>query len=245
MTLPAAPLAMRWPVLGAAATAVILFGIFLLMRYAGTLGGVRSGMALMCIGMIALPWLLLSRHGRAQIGLRRAARLLWYPIAIGVGAGWALVCYLLGTLLFGAGAEHWFVTVAQTYRAYPVASFSKVELHLMFTIPAVLFSPIGEEIFFRGYLQKVFEPGYGRAGSACSQSSLFGAVHLLHHGLVITAAGLTLLPASAALWVALMSGFALLSSWLRLASKSLLPAMLGHAAFNAAMNALIFAYLWR
>ena len=77
------------------------------------------------------------------------------------------------------------------------------------------------------------------------QSGLFGLVHLLHHGMAIGVAGVSFLPASAAVWVTLMVGISLLCSWLRRASASLLPAMLAHASFNAAMNGLIFAFLWR
>ncbi len=241
---PLPPLALRWPGLSAVTAAVVLFLLFLALRYGGTLGGMRSGMAIMCVGMIALPWLLLDAPARARIGLRARIQWGWYPAALGAGAAWAVLSFLLGMALFGSSAEHWFVTVAATYRAYPVAGFSVPQLHLMFTIPAMLFSPIGEEIFFRGYLQAVLETRWGRLGGAWLQSSLFGIVHLLHHGIVLGAAGFAILPASAAIWVALMVGISLLCSWLRLASNSLLPAMLAHAAFNALMNVLIFAYLW-
>lgn len=38
---------------------------------------------------------------------------------------------------------------------------SAAQLHLVFTVPALVFSPIGEEIFFRGYLQYTLQRGAG------------------------------------------------------------------------------------
>ena len=38
-----------------------------------------------------------------------------------------------------------------------------ITLHLVFTIPALLFSPIGEEIFFRGFLQQALQTRFGTA----------------------------------------------------------------------------------
>lgn len=239
-------LGQRWPALpvGAVTLAALLFGAFFVLRYVGTLGGLPGALALMCVGMAAIVLLLLNQSGRAQIGLQRATSLRWFPLAIMGGAAWALIAYLLGMALFGPTAEHWFVSVAQSYRAQPVAGLSVLQLHLMLTTAAMLFSPIGEELFFRGYLQRTLEPRYGANGSTAIQSTLFGLVHVLHHGLIVSAAGLALLPGSATVWVLLMIGIALICSWLRRVSDSLYPAMLAHASFNAAMNTLIFAYLW-
>lgn len=119
-----------------------------------------------------------------------------------------------------------------------------LRLHLTFTIVACLFSPIGEEIFFRGFLQKVLEDRHGRTRATLMEASLFALVHLCHHGILLGAAGFQLLPVSGALWVAQMFLLSLLFAWLRRGSDSILPAILAHAAFNAAMNGWIFARLW-
>jgi membrane protease YdiL (CAAX protease family) len=72
----------------------------------------------------------------------------------------------------------------------------------------------------------------------------FGLVHLAHHGLIIAAAGVVLLPASAAVWVVLMVFTALLFAWLRKRSGSLYPAIAAHMAFNLTMAICIFLRLW-
>ena len=241
--------ALRDSALGIGTLALLLSVIFLAMRAYGTMGppAARALMALMCLAMAALPWVLLSAHGRDQIGLRRPRDGAWSAAAIGVSFGvtMATLSFALGYLLYGQASDNWFVSVANSYRSHPTAGFSLLQLHLTFTSAALLFSPIGEELFFRGFLQKVLEERLTPLVSTCVQSGLFALVHLCHHGILATAAGLMLLPLSAALWVLLMFGLSLGLSWLRRASDSLLPAVLGHAAFNAAMNGFIFACLWR
>jgi len=73
----------------------------------------------------------------------------------------------------------------------------------------------------------------------------FGIVHLCHHGLALGAAGVTIRPFSGALWVVLMFLVALLFAEIRKRSGSLFSAMASHAAFNATMNFVIFAFLWK
>jgi len=203
----------------------------------------RGLIALVCIAMAALPWLVLGQEGRRQIGLKMP-RHAWLLAALLLGALAASACYLLGVTLYGAGVDNWFVSVARNYQLQPSVGWSPLRLHLTFTVVACLFSPIGEEIFFRGFLQKVLEDRHGRTRATLMEAGLFALVHLCHHGILLGAAGFQLLPVSGALWVGQMFLLALLFAWLRRGSDSILPAILAHAAFNAAMNGWIFARLW-
>ena len=232
--------------LGIGSLALFLSALFLAVRAAAMLGpnALRGLFLLMCVAMIVLPWLLLSPHGRYQIGLKLPATGSWFAAALAVGVAAGGICFLVGYLLYGASADNWFVSVARSYQGHPTSGFSLLQLHLSFTIVACLFSPIGEELFFRGFLQKVLEQRVSVQASTHLQCGLFALVHLCHHGILVTAAGLALLPASGALWVLLMFALSWACSWLRRASDSLLPAVLAHAAFNATMNSFIFAYLW-
>lgn len=231
---------------GIGGLALLLTAILLAMRGAAMLGPLqlRPLFFLMCLAMIALPWLLLSPHGRYQVGLKRPVSAAWLWVGLCGGAAAATLCFTLGMLLFGASADHWFVSVARSYAGPQTAGMSILQLHLMYTIAACLFSPIGEEIFFRGFLQRVLEQRLARRTSTHVEASLFAASHLLHHGLVAGAAGLVFRPVSGALWVALMFALSWLFAWLRQRSDSLYPAILAHSAFNGAMNVFIFAYLW-
>jgi membrane protease YdiL (CAAX protease family) len=115
----------------------------------------------------------------------------------------------------------------------------------VFTVPAILFSPIGEEIFFRGLLQHALERRFSPRASTIAECGAFAAIHLCHHGLFLTATGLALRPLSGAIWMLLMFGTAWMFAWLRQSTGSLLPAVVSHAVFNGVMNVTIFGWLWQ
>lgn len=227
--------------------ALALALVFAAMRAAGTLAPAhwRWLLPLSFVCMAAGPWLLLSSQGRQQIGLVRPMRYAWFAPSIALGALAAFACFALGNIAFGSSEDNWFVSIARNYRdTIPHQGFTTLQLFLMATVPALLFSPIGEEIFFRGLLQRALEERFSLRASTWIEALFFGLVHLCHHGLLATSAGIRLLPLSGALWVALMFCVALMFAWLRHRSGSLLPAMAAHASFNLAMNVCIFAALW-
>lgn len=225
---------------------IALIGVFAVLRFIGMFGGMawRWVLPLSFMLMTAMPWLLLSRSGRTQIDLQKPTQSC-YLLAITLGAAAAAVCFLLGVALFATSTDNWFISIANNYRGtMKTDGFPMWKLHLIFTLPALIFSPIGEELFFRGLLQRALEERLSNNASTFIECSAFGLVHLCHHGIIATAAGLTLLPVSGAIWVALMFSVAYLFAWLKRRSGSLYTAMASHAAFNFSMNGLIFAFLW-
>lgn len=220
---------------------------FACMRYIGMFGptSLKWTLPLSFIIMALLPWIMLGIDGRRRIGLRRADALRWLPAAIVAGALASLACFVLGLLLFGHGADNWFVSVAANYRrVVDTTGMGAGTLHLVFTLPAALFSPIGEELFFRGTFQEALEQRFSARTSTAIESAAFGLVHLCHHGLLLGVAGLSLRPVSGTLWVLLMFLVAWMFAALRKRSGSLYPAMASHAAFNITMNLAIFSWLW-
>jgi membrane protease YdiL (CAAX protease family) len=94
-------------------------------------------------------------------------------------------------------------------------------------------------------LQRSLEQRLSVNASTFIECAAFGIVHLCHHGLALGATGVTMRPVSGALWVVLMFFVALMFARIRKRSGSLYPAMAAHAAFNATMNSVIFAFLWK
>lgn len=226
---------------------VFLAIAFASMRVVGMLGPshLRWLVPLGFLCMAAAPWLLLTREGRRQIGLVKADAARLYLPGIVLGALGAALCFALGLTLFGTSEDNWFITIANNFRQnVPAGGLTRLQLFLVMAIPAVSFSPIGEEMFFRGLLQRTLEQRLSERSSTLIECVAFALVHLCHHGILLTATGMALLPLSAAIWVALMFLGALLFAWLRKRSGSLFPAMASHAAFNVTMTALIFAVLW-
>jgi membrane protease YdiL (CAAX protease family) len=227
--------------------AIVLSTILIGTRATGMLGpaSLRWMLPLGFTIMAILPWLLLSAEGRRQIGLKLPEKVSYFLVAGIAGVLAPMACFSLGLWLYGASTDNWFVSIANNYRQImDTSGMGLLKLHLIFTIPACLFSPIGEEIFFRGFLQRVFETRFSTRQSTHLEAGIFGLVHLCHHGLFATATGLVLLPVSGALWVTLMFASAWMFAWLRKSSDSLFPAILAHSVFNGVMNILIFSFLW-
>ena len=196
--------------------------------------------------MTLLPWILLTADGRKQIGLKKADKHSAYLLAIACGALASAACFLLGYLIYGHSVENWYVNTGNSYKAImDTSAMSFVMLNLIFTIPAILFSPIGEEIFFRGMLQKTMEQKLSVVNSTIIECGFFALVHLCHHGILKTAGGLVFMPIPATLWVIQMFLVAFMFSWLRAKSGSIFVAIVAHSVFNLTMNFFIFAFLWR
>lgn len=233
------------------ATSLILIAILVLilsaMRATGALGpaSLRWLLPLGFCLMAILPWVLLTREGRLTIGLKKPMLSSQYILAVVCGFAAAALCFALGLLLFGHGMDNWFVNIGNNYKSMmDTTGMSFLMLSLIFTLPALIFSPIGEEIFYRGVLQKTLEQKLSVFASTAIECSLFAIVHLVHHGIIKTATGLTLLPVSGFLWMLQMFFVALMFSWLRTKTGSLYTAILAHMVFNLTMNFTIFLFLW-
>jgi hypothetical protein len=106
----------------------------------------------------------------------------------GASAGAAL--FLLGWALFGKSEDNWYVSILNSLEIdESLLSLPKMELFLLFTVPAVLFSPAGEELFFRGIFHASVAEQWGGRTAAWINGQAFAGIRLLHHGLLIDGSG--------------------------------------------------------
>jgi len=101
--------------------------------------------------MWALPFVPLTRADRREIGLRKpgdaVAAFFWSALA---GAACALGVFALGLVLFGHSPENWNVTIRDSLRLQELrGSMPDPLLFATIALPAMIFSPIGEEILFQ------------------------------------------------------------------------------------------------
>ncbi len=182
-----------------------------------------------------LPWIFLSREGRHAIGLRCASSWRNYGWALLIAALALLLSLLPPWLAFGSGSNNWLAAHAAMLdgAAGPMPDgWAGWLVFAALTIPALLLSPIGEELFFRGMLQTAVGNRWGMRIGLLVQAVAFALAHLAHYGWQPWQ------PALLLFWLPGMFVTAWLLGWLRLKSGSLFPAMLAHAAFNLGMNAL-------
>ena len=154
----------------------------------------------------------------------------------------ALLCYGLGLLIIWTTNDNWFVSIRNSYlRTTDTRGMSLQQLFIIFTIPALIFSPIGEEIFFRGFLQEALTAKFSYRNAMIIDSLFFALIHLFHHGIVKDLAGqIRFYPLSGFIWVLLMFVTAIAFALLKKNSQSIYPAIVSHAVFNLVMNLCIF-----
>lgn len=196
------------------------------------------------LAMWALPFLVLSAQGRREIGLRK---LVNSPSALALsalaGACGGFAVYAAGMALYGASPDNWCVSIRDAFHfaelraAMPLAAaFASVVL------PAMIVSPIGEEILFRGLIQQAFTRRWNVLVATVVNGLAFGLIHLHVHGLWQDAAGFHLRLVSGALMVLCMAGVSAVFTFCRLRTGSLYAAMVAHSACNLAMIGAIFLY---
>jgi len=224
----------RGPIRPWAVASVVLLA-HAILRFAGLWRPSLIPLSMMLVW--PMPWLLSDRHGRHAIGLRRTS-LRWLVLGPLVGLIALATCALAAWLLFDDSETNWFfqhaLALGRAAEGLPEGS-SLAQAFWFLTAPAMVFSPLAEEILFRGYVLKAFSVGFGSAVGLAVQAAAFSMLHLAHYGLRPLQA--ELIP----LWLTSMFGVALVLGWLVRRSGSLWPAIAAHAVFNLSMNALTFA----
>ncbi len=230
-------------------TGLLLIALFSLIRFALALqANVTKSyqiVAFVFVAMAFLPFVLLTRSGRRQIGLVWPTR--WAGVLLGgmLGMVSCTALFYLATFFFQLGTGNPLVYISQTYSKLPrvLSPPDRLTYFLTFSATSMVFSPIGEELFYRGLVHECFAPRLGNWKASLVDSAAFALVHLAHFGLIYTVSGWHLLPGPALLWVVSLFGTCLLFSVARAKSGSILGAMVAHALFNLTMNYFIFYHI--
>lgn len=220
---------------------ILLFGIprfiIVLQSYVNKSYGT---VAWIFVGMWLLPFVLLTKAGRKDIGLRSPSP--WWRTGLSFAAG-GVACFLLFEAfagLYGSSLENPFVYIGGNNPTNGIAGNDKFIYFLIAAVPSMLFSPIGEEFLYRGVIHGCFAGRFGQTKASFFDSAAFALTHLAHFGIVYTAAAWRFLPLPSLLWMLSM----FLVSQLFFRSKrychSLWGAVAAHAGFNLVMMYGIF-----
>ena len=220
------------------AVVAAVFGVHALIRFGGLWN--FQLIALSMVVVWPLPWLLCTREGRTAIGFRAPVAWWW------MGSGPALGLAVLGIgaavagALFGGGADNWF-----THHAAELAriaadvppGLSAPALFWTLTVPAMIFSPLGEEFLYRGFMLRVASTLWGDRAGTVVQAAAFAFVHLAHYGLQ------PVQPAVIGLFLPTNFVVALALAWMVRRSGSLWVAVVAHSVYNLGLNAIVFGLL--
>jgi len=228
---------------GLALVLLICIPRFILVMQANVTGSYQVIGIVMAVSAL-VPFIFLNREGIRQIGIVRPSsmRMVLASLVIGLIAG--LFLYVIGEWLFGEGEGNWYRYIGRSYRIPEgISANDKMVLFAITAGMGMIFSPIGEELFFRGIVHDAFARSMGENGASLADSAAFALTHLAHFGLIYTGQQWELLVRPALLWVIAMFLVSRLFFYFKQASGSLLGAILCHAGFNLGMIYSIFYLL--
>ena len=213
---------------------------FLLVLQANQTGNYGFIGAIMFISAI-VPFIFLSKAGRAQIGLIKSNAYGMLIAAFIIGIALSLFLHVIGKLLYEDSFQNWYAYIGKSYNIPEVISASdKFTLFLVMAITGMIFSPIGEELFFRGVVHGSFAKSIGEQKASIVDSLAFALTHIAHFGLVFINGNWTFYFVPTLLWVIGMFLVSIAFFQMKNSSGSILGAILCHAGFNLGMIYCIF-----
>jgi hypothetical protein len=195
---------------------------------------------IMVISAIA-PFIFLSKFGRKKIGIKKPTNYRWLIIAFIIGIVFSILLYFLGETFYGTSYENWYYYIGKSYNIPTgIDQQSKLVMFGIMVLTGMTFSPIGEELFFRGIVHSSFANSVGNKRASIIDSSAFALVHISHFGLIFTNQQWQFLTVPTLIWVLSMFCVSILFYRFRKNSGSILGAIICHSAFNLGMIYCIF-----
>ncbi|MDR1645141.1 MAG: CPBP family intramembrane metalloprotease [Tannerellaceae bacterium] len=105
------------------------------------------------------------------------------------------------------------------------------------------FSPVGEELLYRGIINRCFAGRYGENKASVIDSLMFMIVHLPHFGIIYNAGQWSFPLFPALLWMLLMFLAGRLFFRCKVYSRSIWGAISAHAGYNAAMMYITYFHI--
>jgi len=225
---------------------LFLLLIFSIVRFYLVLNANQTGsyqyVSLIFVAMIFLPFLLLTKNGRQSIGLKAKFKVKGLVWSIIVGVGSASVIFL-GSQVFSI-SEQPYHYIAKSYNNLPdPLGEQRLVFFLLFSTMSMIFSPLGEEFFYRGLIHECFNSRFSAKVATVIDSSAFALVHLAHFGIVYADGDFKLLPIPSILWVIALFFTCLGFNRARREAGSIWGAVVAHAIFNLTMNYFIFYHI--
>jgi len=216
---------------------------FLLVLQANMTGNYSSIGAIMIISAI-IPFLFLSRNGLKKIGIVKSKNYQWLIYAFILGTVISATIFAFGKMLYSDSISNWYVYIGRSYNIDAgLTGDEKLVYFIIFAITGMIFSPIGEELFFRGIVHSSFSASFGENKATVIDGLAFALTHLAHFGIIYISGTWKFLWIPSILWVIAMFITSFSFILFKNKSGSILGAILGHAGFNLSMIYLIFYHL--
>lgn len=216
---------------------------FIMVLRANVSGNYSKIGIIMTISAI-VPFVFLSKKGRRIIGLTQPSNYIWLLYSFIAGFLTSAIIFILGSFLYDDSICNWYVYIGRSYNISDgLSSHDKLIYFIIFAITGMIFSPIGEELFFRGVVHASFRKSLGEKRASIIDSLSFALTHLAHFGIVYHSGNWEFLTIPSILWVSAMFITSLVFIKCKQKSGTILGAIVSHAGFNLSMIYFIFYHL--
>lgn len=216
---------------------------FILVLNANVSGNYGSIGLMMIISAIA-PFVFLNKSGRKEIGITKPRDYKWLFIAFICGLIASILLHFAGQIFYGNSFENWYEYIGKSYKIPTgISQNDKRILFIIMAFTGMTFSPIAEELFFRGIVHLSFARSIGEKKASIVDGSAFALTHISHFGLVFINNKWDFFTIPTIIWITSMFLVSLLFYAFRNKSGSILGAIICHSAFNLGMIFCIFFLL--
>lgn len=225
---------------------ILIFGIprFILVLDANASGS-YGYVSVIFIIMWITPFIFLSKHGRRRIGIKKPDDYSWLIYSFIAGFAFCAIMYLTSTFFWGETLKNSFVYISRSYTVPGEAlATNRLMFFIMFSLVGMTFSPIGEELLYRGIVHGSFVSQFGERKASIFDSLAFSLTHLAHFGIIYYLSKWYFLPVPALFWVLGMFVASQIFFICKQKAGSIWGAVISHAGFNVAMMYFIFYHIF-
>jgi len=223
--------------------ALVCIPRFILVLQANQSGNYGPIGAIMFVSAV-VPFIFLNKYGRKKIGIRGTGKIGGLILSLIIGIAFSLLLYIIGIELYGNSFQNWYEYIAKSYNIPKgISGNNKLIIFAIMASTGMIFSPVGEELFFRGIVHGSFAKSIGDKKASVVDSLAFATTHIAHFGLVFVNGIWSFYPIPTIIWVIGMFLVSVLFFRMKKLTGSLLGAICCHAGFNLGMIYSIFYLL--
>ncbi len=188
-----------------------------------------------------VPFIFLNKTGRSRIGITGTHKIGGLLLTFIAGIAFSIILYIIGKELYGGSYQNWYKYIAKSYQIPEgISGNDKLTMFSIMAVTGMIFSPIGEELYFRGIVHGSFANSIGEKKAVIVDSLAFATTHIAHFGLVFVNDVWSFYPIPSLIWVMGMFLASVLFFRAKKLTGSLSGAIVCHAGFNLGMIYSIF-----
>lgn len=216
---------------------ILSFFIILIFQIVSAIYGLMWLNAIGFCAYLVAPFLFWKQITPQGLGFSKPKS--WKSVIIGI-----LVCisllpceFFMSAFLVGNNTGNFFVVVSMNHiKTFQIQSEHIWNTFFLSALSLSIFSPLTEEIFFRGFLQKSFENSFGIHKANVLQALCFGIIHIAYCWIVKVDIRIVLNVVPCIALIGLVYG------WVRHKTKSIFSVIIVHAVTNFFLTILIYSW---